>query len=59
MCYYMFIKKSKLKIGAKMKRKFTIIIMAVLMLSMSVLTGCSLITRNWEKYYNDVVSTII
>ena len=59
MCYYMFIKKSKLKIGAKMKRKFTIIIMAVLMLSMSVLTGCSLITRNWEKYYNAVVSTII
>ncbi len=41
-----------------MKKKFTGIIMAVLMLCMTVLTGCSLVTKNWDKYYNTIVATI-
>ena len=42
-----------------MKKRFTGIILAVMVLTMSVLTGCSLITTNWDKYYNAVVSTIV
>ncbi len=41
-----------------MKKKLTGLLLAVMMLSMSVFTGCSLVTRNWEKYYNSIVSTI-
>lgn len=41
-----------------MKKKLTGVLLAVMMLSMSVFTGCSLVTRNWEKYYNAIVSTI-
>ncbi len=42
-----------------MKKKFTGIILAIMMITMSVFTGCSLITTNWEKYYNAVVDTIV
>lgn len=40
-----------------MKKKFVSIFL-VLMMCVSVLTGCSLVTRNDEKFYNAVVCTI-
>lgn len=41
-----------------MKKKFTGFILAIMMLTMSVFTGCSLITRNNDKYYNAIVASI-
>lgn len=42
-----------------MKKRYTGFILAILMVAMSVFTGCSLVTRNWDAYYNSIVATIV
>ena len=41
-----------------MKGKLTGIILCLMLLCMSVLTGCSLVETNYDKYYNQVVAVV-
>ena len=41
-----------------MKRKFIGLILCFTLFSMSILTGCSLFTRNTKMYYDTVVATV-
>ncbi len=44
--------------GEKMKKKFTGILMGILLFCMSLFAGCSLVVTNNEKLYNAVVAEI-
>lgn len=41
-----------------MKKRFTGLLVCLMMLCMSVLAGCSLVETDYDKYYNQVVSVV-
>lgn len=54
MCYY-----GNNQVGEIMKRKFTGIILCLMMVCISVLSGCALITRDQKAYLYQVVSSVV